>query len=99
MHWTSNLSEGSGKLIAWLLVALLLTLIVVLSGCAQPRPPSPPVLWKPAKIMTADKDLMTPPLPSGKYLESVRESLSRWDNRLKTSASGSEGSKPTQTQP
>ena len=77
---------------SWLL--LVLTIALCCSGCAQPLPPTPPVLFKPAQIQAPDPILMQPPLPPGTYSGNVRAKLSSWENRLRTSQSDSGGYKP-----
>lgn len=81
----------------WLLPVL--TIALCCSGCAQPLPPTPPVLFNPARIQAPDPILMQPPLPPGTYSANVRAKLSNWESRLRTSPSDSGGSKPGQQVP
>ena len=94
MRKTSPKNEPTANSTAswWALCSL--TLAASLSGCAQPQPPSPPVLFKPARVQPPDPELMTPPKPSGAYLTDARNDVLTWQQMLSNSLPKSEGSKP-----
>lgn len=84
----------SARLTGLSLTLLLLILAVSCSGCAAPRQPSPPVLFKPSRVQAPDPELMRSPLPAGMYSSSVKTSLSGWESRQKALLLDFEGSKP-----